>query len=298
MPPIVEPDIVTCCGMEIKFPVGQNHHVAYPFGLHSTMQIPWNYYSEGDRFYIYLTVKNAAPSSRTTSCITSWTGDAAPPRGRRARAARVDSDSESGPDHGAAQGPSSPDSDDDYELEYAGDPIHVPIPASTYLLPPLVEDDVDRAIEHYVLPAIDYTGQSGTAVATTSGSDAHTDMEMSSLNTNPPVSAPQPIASTVSPILPTPQAPILVQNNVTQTATGRPQRNKRKVADHDNGDEDPLKSCDCGLIIAGVDATDPLLTIRCNNGACQTIWPTPYDYGSIQQAGYAIPVPPYYSRYS
>ncbi|KAJ7679570.1 hypothetical protein DFH06DRAFT_1291154 [Mycena polygramma] len=182
--------------------------------------------------------------------------DAAPPRGRRARAARVDSDSESGPDHGAAQGPSSPDSDDDYELEYAGDPIHVPIPASTYLLPPLVEDDVDRAIEHY------YTGQSGTAVATTSGSDAHTDMEMSSLNTNPPVSAPQPIASTVSPILPTPQAPTLVQNNVTQTATGRPQRNKRKVADRDNGGGELV-------VDDGVKSVCPYLpttsTARCHN---------------------------------
>ncbi|KAJ6483510.1 hypothetical protein C8R47DRAFT_1132450 [Mycena vitilis] len=198
--------------------------------------------------------------------------DAAPPRGRRARPVRVDSGSESGSDHGAAQGPTSPDSDDDYELEYAEDPIHVPIPASTHLLPPLIEDDIDRAIEHYVLPVIDYTGHSGTAVATTSGSDAHnTDTETSSLNPNPPGNTPLPTPSTVSP-MPIPQAPTLVQNNAAQTATGRPQRNKRKVADRENGDEDPLKSCDCGLIVAGVDATDPLLTIRCNNGACQTIW--------------------------
>ncbi|KAJ7607077.1 hypothetical protein DFH06DRAFT_1347580 [Mycena polygramma] len=68
MSPIVEPDIVTCCGMEIKFPVGQNHHVAYPFGLHSTMQIPWNYYSEGDRFYVRSTACSKIVPSDLLNC--------------------------------------------------------------------------------------------------------------------------------------------------------------------------------------------------------------------------------------
>ncbi|KAJ7238683.1 hypothetical protein C8J57DRAFT_1016745, partial [Mycena rebaudengoi] len=41
-----------CRGLELTFPANQNHHVAYPFGLHAQIQLPWNYYLEGDHFYV------------------------------------------------------------------------------------------------------------------------------------------------------------------------------------------------------------------------------------------------------
>ena len=34
------------------FPTGKNHHTSYPFGLHATLPLPWNYYSIGDTFFV------------------------------------------------------------------------------------------------------------------------------------------------------------------------------------------------------------------------------------------------------
>ena len=42
-----------CCeGILIEFPRRRNHHLSYPFGLHSERDILWNYSSTGDKFYI------------------------------------------------------------------------------------------------------------------------------------------------------------------------------------------------------------------------------------------------------
>ena len=42
-----------CCeGILVEFPHGSNPHLSYPFGLHSERDIPWDYYSTGDKFYI------------------------------------------------------------------------------------------------------------------------------------------------------------------------------------------------------------------------------------------------------
>ena len=42
-----------CCkGILVKFPRGRNHHISYPFGIHSERDIPWDYCSTGDRFYL------------------------------------------------------------------------------------------------------------------------------------------------------------------------------------------------------------------------------------------------------
>ncbi|KAJ7663276.1 hypothetical protein DFH06DRAFT_986756 [Mycena polygramma] len=41
-----------CTGIRMTFPAGQNQHISYPFGLHDQLTLPWNFYSEGDRFFL------------------------------------------------------------------------------------------------------------------------------------------------------------------------------------------------------------------------------------------------------
>ena len=41
-----------CSGIRITFPDGTNHHMCYPFGIHSERSVPWNYQSVDDVFYI------------------------------------------------------------------------------------------------------------------------------------------------------------------------------------------------------------------------------------------------------
>lgn len=41
-----------CGGICITFPEGTNHHMCYPFGIHSKRSVPWNYWSIDDAFYI------------------------------------------------------------------------------------------------------------------------------------------------------------------------------------------------------------------------------------------------------
>ena len=45
-------ETMPCIGIHLVFPSGKNHHTSYPFGLHSSCIIPWNYYSIEDRFYL------------------------------------------------------------------------------------------------------------------------------------------------------------------------------------------------------------------------------------------------------
>ena len=46
------PDATPCIGICLVFPPGKDHHTSYPFGLHSSCIIPWNYHSVEDRFYL------------------------------------------------------------------------------------------------------------------------------------------------------------------------------------------------------------------------------------------------------
>ena len=41
-----------CEGVLVDFPEGANHHISYPFGIHSERSVPWNYRSTDDAFYI------------------------------------------------------------------------------------------------------------------------------------------------------------------------------------------------------------------------------------------------------
>ncbi|KAJ7219677.1 hypothetical protein B0H12DRAFT_1078592 [Mycena haematopus] len=41
-----------CGGLQIRFPPGRSPHLYYPFGLHQQYELPWNYYSHHDQFFI------------------------------------------------------------------------------------------------------------------------------------------------------------------------------------------------------------------------------------------------------
>ncbi|KAJ7782583.1 hypothetical protein DFH07DRAFT_764716 [Mycena maculata] len=41
-----------CTGIELAFPPGGSHHVDYPFGLHQQYNLPWDYYSRHNQFFI------------------------------------------------------------------------------------------------------------------------------------------------------------------------------------------------------------------------------------------------------
>ncbi|KAK6971287.1 hypothetical protein R3P38DRAFT_2572796, partial [Favolaschia claudopus] len=46
-----------CPGIQLVFRPGENQHTSYPFGMHAQIAVPWDYSSEGNRFFI-----------RSTSC--------------------------------------------------------------------------------------------------------------------------------------------------------------------------------------------------------------------------------------
>ncbi|RDB18817.1 hypothetical protein Hypma_014567 [Hypsizygus marmoreus] len=41
-----------CIGLRVRFPAGKNQHTSYPFGLHSKLDVPWNYHSINDSFFL------------------------------------------------------------------------------------------------------------------------------------------------------------------------------------------------------------------------------------------------------
>ncbi|KAK6980552.1 hypothetical protein R3P38DRAFT_3466276 [Favolaschia claudopus] len=46
-----------CPGIQLVFRPGENQHTSYPFGMHAQISVPWDYFSEGNCFFI-----------RSTSC--------------------------------------------------------------------------------------------------------------------------------------------------------------------------------------------------------------------------------------
>ncbi|KAJ7716434.1 hypothetical protein B0H16DRAFT_1898367 [Mycena metata] len=59
---------VSCKGLQLVFPLGENRHIGYPFGLHSHRSLPWDYYSEGDRFYLRSTTCSKTTSADSAIC--------------------------------------------------------------------------------------------------------------------------------------------------------------------------------------------------------------------------------------
>lgn len=186
------------------------------------------------------------------------------------------------------------DWDSDGELEYIGPPTEYPFPS-------IVEDEVDREIEHCTAPSLHSNTLPGlpsdpallripsdvpilsgtitdpllaaadmtsTVVPAPSGlainSDDPLDSETSHSSTTHHESPMVTVAvtDTTSPAI----ASTLPVQAVTQT--GRPQRNKRK----DRG-EDDLKFCiGCGKVVSLAEKKDPLYGIECTKTGCETGW--------------------------
>ncbi|KAJ7355473.1 hypothetical protein DFH08DRAFT_954947 [Mycena albidolilacea] len=49
---IIAPRDSICPGVQLTFPPGENQHTSYPFGLHAEFSLPWNYFSEGEHFFL------------------------------------------------------------------------------------------------------------------------------------------------------------------------------------------------------------------------------------------------------
>lgn len=57
-----------CEGIFVEFPHGKNHHTSYPFGLHSERNIPWDYRSTDDKFYIQAKLCRKPLISKGSAC--------------------------------------------------------------------------------------------------------------------------------------------------------------------------------------------------------------------------------------
>ncbi|KAI9433597.1 hypothetical protein H4582DRAFT_2060981 [Lactarius indigo] len=59
---------VRCEGIFVEFPHGKNHHISYPFGLHSERNVPWDYRSTKDKFYIQAKLCRKPSISQGSAC--------------------------------------------------------------------------------------------------------------------------------------------------------------------------------------------------------------------------------------
>ena len=58
-----------CCeGIPVEFPQGRNHHISYPFGIHSEHDVPWDYRSTRDKFYIQAKLCRKPSVSTGSAC--------------------------------------------------------------------------------------------------------------------------------------------------------------------------------------------------------------------------------------
>ncbi|KAH9005554.1 hypothetical protein EDB86DRAFT_1458433 [Lactarius hatsudake] len=57
-----------CEGIFVEFPHGKNHHTSYLFGLHGERNIPWDYRSTDDKFYIQAKICRKPLISKGSAC--------------------------------------------------------------------------------------------------------------------------------------------------------------------------------------------------------------------------------------
>ncbi|KAH9048212.1 hypothetical protein EDB84DRAFT_1557011 [Lactarius hengduanensis] len=57
-----------CEGIFMGFPQGKNHHISYPFGLHSERNVPWDYCSTKDKFYVQAKLCHKPLISKGSAC--------------------------------------------------------------------------------------------------------------------------------------------------------------------------------------------------------------------------------------
>ncbi|KAH9027883.1 hypothetical protein EDB85DRAFT_1892780 [Lactarius pseudohatsudake] len=64
----VEGRLACCEGVLVLFPHGKNHHISYPFGIHNERDLPWDYCSTRDKFYIQAKLCCKPPISKGNAC--------------------------------------------------------------------------------------------------------------------------------------------------------------------------------------------------------------------------------------
>ncbi|KAH9011872.1 hypothetical protein EDB85DRAFT_1900712 [Lactarius pseudohatsudake] len=64
----VEGRLACCEGVLVLFPHGKNHHISYPFGIHNERDLPWDYCSTRDKFYIQAKQCRKPPISKGNAC--------------------------------------------------------------------------------------------------------------------------------------------------------------------------------------------------------------------------------------
>ena len=62
----------SCEGVRITFPAGMSQHTSYPFGIHSEHNVPWNYRSIDDDFYLQAKLCQKSLSLEGGICKNCW----------------------------------------------------------------------------------------------------------------------------------------------------------------------------------------------------------------------------------
>ncbi|KAF8257899.1 hypothetical protein EI94DRAFT_1774312 [Lactarius quietus] len=65
---MIEPKIDRLLCIPVEFPQGRNHHISFPFGIHNERDIPWDYRSTGDKFYIQAKLCHKPSVSEGSAC--------------------------------------------------------------------------------------------------------------------------------------------------------------------------------------------------------------------------------------
>ncbi|KAJ7485959.1 hypothetical protein FB451DRAFT_1128215 [Mycena latifolia] len=186
---------------------------------------------------------------------------------RRARRFLADSDSESTGEHNA----NDPTDEARVKLERFEDseePDYLGAPEINYSLPAVADDDVDREIDFFAAPGMDFACRlNGPRESTpTPPISASGTTDTSAMVTPFPAAGPSAATLPLPPALPT--VPVQAAQPA-QTHSSRPQRNKRKKLEGD-----AINCCYCGSVVSDEEKNDTGSTIQCIKAECGTWYHT------------------------
>ncbi|KAJ7153390.1 hypothetical protein C8R46DRAFT_1197422 [Mycena filopes] len=126
----------------------------------------------------------------------------------------------------------------------------------------LVDDDVDREIQHFSAPGIDYAGKDESGNISRGSVNGSVDIPASKLDQDLTTSAPVENPTHTSLLLAAPLATV----PATSAGSNQPTKRTRKtleVAD---------KTCDCGLVVSSSEKSNPQCAIECGKAGCESGW--------------------------
>ncbi|KAJ7495374.1 hypothetical protein FB451DRAFT_1213959 [Mycena latifolia] len=187
---------------------------------------------------------------------------------RRARRFLADSDSESTGEHNANDAPTDEARVKLERFEDSEEPDYLGAPEINYSLPAVADDDVDREIDFYAAPGMDFAGRlNGPRESTpTPPISASGTTDTSAMVAPFPAAGPSAATLPLPPALPT--VPVQAAQPA-QTHSSRPQRNKRKKLDGD-----AINCCYCGSVVSDEEKNDTGSTIQCIKAECGTWYHT------------------------